>query len=132
MKNLLQLAAILVAGLLPVALFAGEVSGRIKLPAGETIPPGANVQVELRDVSKADAASMLVGKADVKDGGGKSDAAFTIKFDDAKLLPENSYAVSCRITHKGKLLFINDTHIPVLTRGAPAKDVELPVNRVKR
>lgn len=129
MKKILQMLA--AAALLPTALFAGEVSGRIKLPVGETIPAGANVQVELRDVSRADAASMLVGKADVKDGGGKPEAAFTVKYDDAKLLPENSYAVSCRITHKGKLLFINDTHVPVLTRNAPAKNVELPVVRVK-
>jgi uncharacterized lipoprotein YbaY len=113
----------------PVA-FAGKISGMVKLPAGEIIPPGASVQVELREISKADAG--LVGKCDVRDGGGKNDAAFEISFDDNKISPANSYSVSCRIVAKGKLLFINDAHVAVLTHDAPKKDIALPVSKVKK
>jgi uncharacterized lipoprotein YbaY len=36
--------------------------------------------------------------------------------------------MSVRITDAdGKLLFINDTHIPVITRGNPTKEVEVAV-----
>lgn len=116
----------------PFAVLAGKLSGKVRLPAGEMIPPGANVQVELRDVSKADALAMLLGKCDVRDGGGKAEASFEIGYDDKRIADGNAYAVSCRITHKGKLLFINDAHVPVLTHGAPKKDVELPVTKVQK
>lgn len=117
---------------LPLAVWAGAVSGRVRLPDGETIPPSATVQVELRDVSKLDAGTMLVGKIELHDGGGKNDTHFEIKYDDKKISSNNAYAVSCRIVAKGKLLFYNDAHTPVITRGAPVKGIELPVTKVKR
>ena len=131
MKTFQQFLVSVLLAATPFAGFAGTVSGSVKLPKGEAIPPGASVQVELRDVSRSDAGAMLLGKCDVRDGGGKNDAAFEIGYDDKKIAKDNAYAVSCRIVAKGKLLFINDAHVPVITRGAPAKDVELQVSKIK-
>ncbi len=117
---------------LPLVVLAGNVTGRVRLPAGETIPPVATVQVELRDVSKADAGSMLVGKVELHNGGGKNDAPFEIGYDDKRISSNSAYAVSSRIIAKGRLLYINNVQVPVITRGAPVKDVELPVSKVKR
>ena len=131
MKTIRSLIFFALFAALPPALFAGSISGMVQLPKGEIIPPGSSVEVELRDVSRADAITMLVAKVSVRDGGGKNDAPFEIKFDDKKILPANSYSVSCRIIAKGKLLYINDAHIPVITHDAPFKDIALPVTKVK-
>lgn len=131
MKSSCHWPVLLLIALAPLGAFAGKISGVVKLPAGENIPPGAKVLVELRDVSRADAASMLIGRCDVREGGGKNEAHFRIEYDDKKIADTSSYAVSCRISARGKLLFINDTHVPVITGGAPKQDIQLPVSKVK-
>jgi len=109
---------------------AANVSGNVQIPAGSTVPSGAVVQVELRDVSRADAAAMLIGSKSIRDAAGKGTVPFSVAYDTAKINQGNTYAVSARITQKGKLLFINDTQIPVITRGSPVKDVSVPVTKV--
>ena len=50
--------------------------------------------------------------------------AWLIKYDPAKISPDATYAVSARFTDAaGKLLFVNNTQVPVLTRGAPNDDM---------
>ena len=115
--------------LLGLPLWAGEVSGRVELPKGETVPAGAVVLVEVRDVSSADAKLMLVARRELRDVAGKSEVPFSVSYDDKKIKADNAYAVSCRVTQKGKLLFINDEHVPVLTHGGKTKDVEVPVKK---
>jgi uncharacterized lipoprotein YbaY len=112
-------------------LRAATLTGSVKLPDTEMIPPSATVHVELRDVSKSDAGAMLIGKIEIH-GGGKNEAPFEILYDDKKIVAEHSYSVSCRVIAKGKLLFVNNSQIAVITHGAPAKDVVLPVDKVKR
>lgn len=124
--------AVLLIILSPASVFAGKISGVVKLPKGENIPPKAKVLVELRDVSRLDASSMLIGRCDVRDGEGRNEGRFEIEYDDKKIVDANSYAVSCRISSRGRLLFINDTHVPVITGGAPKADIVLPVRKVSK
>ena len=131
MKKFFSTGFILALGLaLPLAARAGKINGYVRLPTGEMIPPSAAVQVELRDVSKADANAMLLGR-DEQHGGGKTEMAYEISYDDSKVAANHTYAVSCRIIARGKLLYINNTQVAVITRGAPVKDVDIPVAKVK-
>lgn len=124
--------ALSLALLLTCAAQAGEVSGRVRLPAGQSVPADAIVLVELRDVSVADARAMLVAKKEIRDAAGKSEVPFSLGYDDARVKSGNSYAVSSRVTQKGKLLFINDTHVPVITGGAKSRDVVVAVASAKK
>lgn len=110
---------------------AGNVDGTVKLSGGDTVPVGAVVQVELRDVSKADAGAMLIGKQDIRDAAGKSEIPFSVGYDDKKIKGDNTYGVSCRVVQKGKLLFINKGHISVITRGGKTSGVDVPVSKAK-
>ena len=130
MKKSLALVTLLVP--LAFGAWAGEVSGRVRLPAGQSVPADSVVLVELRDVSVADARAMLVSKKEIRDATGKAEVPFAIGYDDARIKGGNSYAISARVTQKGKLLFINDTHTPVLGHGGKARDVEVAVSAVKK
>lgn len=118
-----------VLGLLAAPVWAGEVAGEVRLPKGEAVPAGAVVLVEVRDVSTADAKAMLMGRREYRDAAGKSVVPFGVSFEDKKFNSANAYAVSCRVTQKGKLLFINDEHVAVLTHGGKTKDVVVPVKK---
>lgn len=118
--------------LLPLAAFAGHVGGTVKLPGGESVPAGAVVQIELRDLSQSDAGAMLIGKQELRDAAGKAAVPFSVAYDDKKIKGDNAYGLSCRIVQKGRLLFFNKDHIAVITRGGKTSGIELAVSPVKR
>ena len=101
-------------------------TGSITYGKGDILPAGAALTVELRDVSKADAPSVLIARQVIPDPGPPS-TAFRLDYRRADLDPRNTYSVSARVeTAEGKLLFINDTAYLVLTYGNPARaDLEL-------
>jgi uncharacterized lipoprotein YbaY/heat shock protein HslJ len=82
------------------------------------MPPGVVFEARLEDVSRADAPSILIGEARIEDAGNPP-YRVTIDYDPAAIDARFTYAVRASLTHEGKLLFTTDTHVPVLTRGAP-------------
>ena len=102
------------------------VTGSITYGKGDILPAGAALTVELRDVSKADAPSVLIARQVIPDPG-PPPTAFRLDYRRADIDPRNTYSVSARVeTAEGKLLFINDTAYLVLTYGHPDRaDLEL-------
>ncbi|MGI1663120.1 YbaY family lipoprotein [Palleronia sp. KMU-117] len=82
------------------------------------MPPGTVFEARLEDVSRADAPSILIGAVRIEDAGNPP-YAVTIDVDPAAIDERFTYAVRASLTHEGRLLFTTDTHVPVLTRGAP-------------
>ena len=102
------------------------VTGSVTYGNGATLPAGAALTVELRDISRADAPSDLIARQ-VLPAPGPPPTAFRLDYRRAAIDPRNTYSVSARVeTAAGKLLFINDTAYLVLTYGNPDRaDLEL-------
>lgn len=94
------------------------------------LTPEAVVQVELQDVSRADADTTVIAKQIVRPAGKQVPLAFSLDYDTADIQPGHAYAISARITDRGQLAYVTDTKIPVLTGGAPtnAEILVVPVH----
>ncbi len=105
-------------------------SGTILLPESSTLPEDALITVELQDTSRADVPAEVLGEQ-VITGVTHSSIPFTVAYDPSQIQSNHSYSISVRITDvDGNLLFINDTNIPVITRGNPTENVLVPVIKV--
>lgn len=80
------------------------------------IPDGGQLVVELRDVSLADAPSVLLSQQRFAHAGVPQEFALT--YDPALIDDRMTYALSARIELDGDVWFRTDTHYPVLTRDA--------------
>jgi putative lipoprotein len=110
-----------------------SVTGTVTYRQRSALPPDAVVEVELLDVSRADALATRLGRQEIATNGRQVPIPFEITYDPAAVDPRHSYAVGARILVGGRLRFINDTRHPVLTRGAPStvEVVVVPVSEPK-
>lgn len=111
----------------PQPAVTGTVTYRERMALG----PECQVEVQLLDVSRADAPSLTLAKQVLPTEGRQPPYAFRLSYSPEQIIPNHTYAVSARITCGGELWFINDTRISVLTQGAPTEAVEVPVVRVR-
>ena len=112
------------AGAAPASKDAGEkeaapsvIEGTAAYRERIAMPPGAEFEAVLQDVSRADAPAMEIARATIPDAPNPP-IRFTIPFDPAKIDASHSYSVRAVIRADGQLLFGSDTAYPVLTRGA--------------
>jgi putative lipoprotein len=91
------------------------------------LPPTAEFEAVLQDVSRADAPAMEVARTTIPSAP-MPPIRFTIPYDAGKIDPAHSYAVRAVIRVEGKLWFSSDTGHPVLTRGA-GRSVEILLKR---
>ena len=104
-------------------------TGRVTFGGGAvTLPAGAVVTVRLLDISYADAAAMTIGEQIIRDARGLP-LAFRVGYDPAAIMDGYEYSLQATARHAGRLLYINDTVHPVLTRGAP-RNSDIAVVRV--
>ncbi|AMU92019.1 YbaY family lipoprotein [Sphingopyxis macrogoltabida] len=86
------------------------VSGSIAYRERIALPPTAQIEVRLDDVSLADAPSRTIARQAFGADGQQVPIDFLLRFDRREIDPRHSYAVSARITGEdGKLMFITDT-----------------------
>lgn len=105
-----------------------EVTGTVILPDGATVPEGATINVQIQDTSRADAAAVTIGEQTMAGAGQSSEIPFAVSYDPQVIDDRFEYTMRVRIEDEnGSLLFINDTAIPVITRGAATENVEIPV-----
>lgn len=98
---------------------APSVSGNVSYNERLDLTPGANLIVELRDTSYADAESDVVASQTIANPW-QVPIKFSVEYDPDRIEPRNRYSVSARIVESdGRLAFINDTAHEVLTRGNP-------------
>lgn len=92
------------------------------------LPPGAVLEVYLEDVSRAGAPAEVIA-TDRQEALGAPPYPFALAYDPARIDPRFTYAVRARVTLGDRLLMTTDTHVPVITGGAP-KEVEVILRRV--
>jgi putative lipoprotein len=87
-----------------------SVTGSVTYRERVALPPTAQIEVTLDDVSLADAPSRTLASQRFTADGRQVPFAFSLTVDRRQLDPRRSYAVSARITDaSGKLMFITDT-----------------------
>jgi len=110
----------------PAASLAGTVTYRQRI----ALTPEAEVQVELRDVSRQDVEAPLIAKRIIARPG-QVPIAFTLDYDPSLIAPGHAYAVSARITDRGQLQFLTDTRVTVLSGAGATAPVEIVVVPVR-
>ncbi len=106
------------------------ITGTVTYRQRIALPSNAVVEVKLQDVSRADAPAILVASQTIETQGKQVPIPYSLGYDPSAIDPRMTYAVSARITVDGKLRWISTTMNPVLTRGAPANNVEIVVEPV--
>ncbi len=99
---------------------SGRVTGTVSYMARIALPPGAMIEVKLQDISRVDAAAVLIAEERITLGERQVPVSFELRFDPAKIDSQHTYSVSARIMVDGELRFISDKGYPVLTRGNPS------------
>jgi putative lipoprotein len=92
------------------------VTGTVTYRERMALPGDAVVEVQLQDVSLADAPATVLSTQRITPSG-QVPIAFALAYDPAAIDERNRYAVQARIEQGDRLLFINDTYTPVLTDG---------------
>ena len=102
------------------------ISGTVTSRERMALPPAAEVEVKLVDVSLADAPAVTVAETRITPEGAVP-IPYALEFDPAKIETGHEYALQARITAGGHLLFTTTTRQP-----APVADggqVDLLVQR---
>ena len=87
-----------------------SVTGQISYRERMALPPTAQIEITLADVSLMDAPSRTIAQQSFTADGRQVPFAFSLTVDQRPLDPRHSYAVSARITDaSGRLMFITDT-----------------------
>ena len=87
----------------------------VTLAASATLPAEARFEATLEDVSRADAAAIVLGHAQAPWPG--APFAVTIGYDPARIDARHRYVVRARLLAGDALLFVTPAAAPVLTQG---------------
>ena len=105
-----------------------KIQGSVTYRERIALPPNAQLEIVLADVSLADAPYKAIAEKKIIPAG-QVPILFELNYDSNKIMPNFTYAVMARITEDSKLLFINDQSYQVLTRGQP-NTVEMVLKKV--
>ena len=96
----------------------GSVTGTVAYRERIALTPEAVVQVQLLDVSVADASAKLIAEQTIKPQH-QVPIPFELTYDPAVIDERYTYAVRATIRERGQLMFTTDRSYRVLTRGYP-------------
>jgi putative lipoprotein len=126
--SLVLLAAASLSGCGGSSSNESAVTGTVTYRQRIALPPDAVVTVSIEDVSLADAPAEVIGKQVIETKGSQVPIPFDVPYDPGKIEANHTYSLRARIEDgNAKLLFINDTSVPVITRENPTEDVEVIV-----
>jgi putative lipoprotein len=97
-----------------------SVTGTVSYLQRMALPTNAVIQVQLLDVSLADAPAKVIAEESINLGQRQVPVPFELTFDPAKIDAKHSYSVSAKITVDNKPWFITDQSSPVLTNDKPS------------
>ncbi len=101
-----------------------SVTGQITYRERIALPPTAQIEIQLSDVSLMDAPSRTIAQQSFTADGRQVPFAFSLTVDQRPLDPRHSYAVSARIADaSGRLMFITDTRNSVAFDGRSRIDM---------
>ncbi len=114
----------------PVAATAGgSIMGTVTTPRPPAaLPEGAVLQVELREPMLADAPAAAIVELPLT--GLNFPVSFDLPYDPTTIAADRAYAVAARVLVGGELLYATLSPVPVLTAGAPASSIVVPVAEV--
>ena len=95
-----------------------SVTGTVSYRERIALTPEAVVEVQLLDVSLADASAKVVARQAIK-AQRQVPIPFELVYDPADIDQRFTYAVRATIRERGRLLFTTDRSYRVLTRGSP-------------
>jgi putative lipoprotein len=136
--NRIPLVLLLLSSLLYMAPVQSAVpgSGGLKTISGNIwyrermmLPPGAEIDVILEDVSRMDVAATVIAQTSLKPEGTSPPYAYSLQYDPAKIQPNMRYGMRVRIEANGQLMFINTEHIPAFAHDS-GEPVDVMVSRV--
>lgn len=108
---------------------AETITGRAVFSEPIAAQPDARFVALLQDTSVADAPAVELGRYETENADNPP-YHFEIQYDPGAIKSSHTYSVRASLlSAEGALLFTTDTHVPVITRGAP-KDVEIIMKRV--
>ncbi len=104
-----------------ILVYAAAVVGNVVTEQPAELPEGAVVQVQLNDVSRADAPAVTIGEQTIS-GVTTFPITFAVTYDPGVIDERFTYAIQVRITDSGgNLLYINTQVYPVITRDNPSQ-----------
>lgn len=106
---------------------SGILTGTVTYLQRIALPSGSVVEVQLQDVSRADAQAQIIASQTITTAGENVPIPFSLSYDPAQIDPRFTYALSARITVNGELRWINTESYAVLTHDAPLTGVEVVV-----
>lgn len=98
---------------------ADAVTGTVSYLARIAIPPEAILQVQLQDITQADAPAIVIAEEKSKFGKRQVPFLFELKFDPAKIDPQHIYSIRANIVVENQVRFTTDQVYRVLTGGNP-------------
>ncbi len=107
-----------------------SVTGNVTYVQRTALPASAVVEVQLQDVSLADASAAVINTQTINAQGKQVPFAYELPFRPRQIYPKHTYSVRATIKDGDKLLFTSTQAYPVITNGAPLKDVEIIVEPV--
>jgi putative lipoprotein len=107
-----------------------SVSGTVFLLQRSALPPSAILSVQLLDMTRASAASVLLAEQTIRTNGRQMPLNFEILYDPALVQEDHRYALRARILINGAIAFASPQTYPVITAGNPNR-VEMRVEAVR-
>ncbi|EHZ2654434.1 YbaY family lipoprotein [Vibrio vulnificus] len=107
------------------------ISGTVFYRERIALPEDAAVTLVLEDVSLADAPAKVIAKHKFITNGKQVPLSFDLAYDSKKIIANHRYNVRARIEVNGRLRFISDTIVPVITDEANTHNVEIMVVGVR-
>ncbi|EPS0983156.1 YbaY family lipoprotein [Vibrio vulnificus] len=107
------------------------ISGTVFYRERMALPEDAAVTLVLEDVSLADAPAKVIAKHKFITNGKQVPLSFDLAYDSKKIIANHRYNVRARIEVNGRLRFISDTIVPVITDEANTHNVEIMVVGVR-
>ena len=108
-----------------------ELTGRVTYRTRQALPAGAIIEVQLLDVSRADAPAQPLGRTSIVTKGEQVPVPFAVAYDAGTIDARRRYVVQATITIAGRVAFRTTTAHPVLTSGGSGTDLEVVVQPVR-
>lgn len=92
------------------------------------LPSGSKVEVEIRDVSRADAPAETIASTAITTSGENVPIPFTIEYDPTRVSSTRTYSVFARILVNDQLRWVTPEHVSFLVNGIPRAEVDLTLS----
>ena len=94
----------------PAEPVMATIEGNVTYRERMMLPPGARVEVQLQDVSRADAPAEVLAEVQLTPEGGPP-YPFAIEYDKARIQPNMRYALRAKISVGDQLMFTTTDYI---------------------